>query len=71
MQGNETFRGFLQGSGIRYGRDNNRKTNKIINVQIYDHAEGAWEPLQDNATYFMYGFGGTDAHQRLWSQGCQ
>lgn len=52
MQHNETWRGFLQGSGIRYGRDTNRKDNKVLNIEVFDPSRNAWTPLEDGDSYF-------------------
>lgn len=54
MQGNvsETWHGFLQGAGIRYGRDTGRKA-KVLTIEVFDHATSTWQPLVDDATYFL------------------
>lgn len=51
MHGNETKRGFLQGAGIRYGRDTD--TRQIFTIEVLDPATRSWETLQDDASYFV------------------
>lgn len=53
MQHNDTKRGFLQVAGIRYGRDLSQNTTRVVNVQVLDHETNTYQPLQDNATYYL------------------